>query len=169
MNSKTLARIERMGLKMGAFPLRAGTMHDLPIVLKFYLAYLEEMEHVTLTPHIVHVAAMSVQEVLSNNGGLAMMCEDNGIVVGCYCCQLLHERLTDGMYVQVFPLYVLPNYRTLGVGEQLVVKMVEYAKSRNATRIAFMETPEECSKWIERLGGRISLVEYEIPLCETGE
>lgn len=147
--------------------LRRATLNDLAIVLEIGDALTKEdagkhAEAFNLD-WIAQEGEAAYTRMLGDERHVIALAELDGKAVG-YLSGALREPSTwrTVRMAEIFALYIVPDYRSQGIGEQLVRSFVPWARERGAERIAVaaFAANEDALRFYRRVG----FVPFEIML-----
>ncbi len=98
------------------------------------------------------VTAENIQEVLDDKNAVLMVAKDNERIIGMAALYILPKLGKRNSIVE--DVFVLEEYRGQGIGEKLMLALIDEARKRKATSISLTSRPSRivAHKLYEKLG-----------------
>lgn len=113
---------------------------------------IEQLRILNNTVYPIKYKEKVYEQVLKRGPEFSSFAIFNDIAVGSYSCRIEKHNGQDSVYVML--LGVLPRYRKLGIGKQLMDQVFEVAKKHHVTKchLHVQDTNEAAIKFYESLG-----------------
>lgn len=121
----------------GPVVIRGATERDLPALVDLTIAFYEE-DGFAIVPGTVLEARLS--RFLSQADANVAIAVESDVTVG-FALTTMRLILESGLVAELQDLYVVPDYRGLGVGSALVADAAQWAKDGSATTLEVVIAP----------------------------
>ncbi len=148
--------------------IRRAGLEDVSALIELRLALLREVGNITPPADLDALAEANcryLRAALPNGRFVAWVAEESGRLIAASGLVMLerppHERNLSGLEAYIMNLYTIPEWRGRGIGQQLLERLIEHARSMGARRIWLHDTGSGRGLYV-RAGFTPALKEMEL-------
>jgi ribosomal protein S18 acetylase RimI-like enzyme len=111
---------------------RSATVADLPVLSEFLQMLVEAERPFDVTLQRGRIIYYDLRELIESNEAELMVLEKEGTLVGCGYAKIMKARayLVYEQYAHLGFMFVLPEYRGMGLNQQLITGLKQWAISK---------------------------------------